>query len=52
MRHADRLEARKVLIIGEDELSKGKGILRDMVTKEQIELPLDNVVNELLRLKG
>ena len=50
MRHADRLGARKVLIIGEDELSKGKGILRDMVTKEQIELLLDSVVEELIRL--
>ena len=52
MRHADRLRARKVLIVGEDELGRGKGILRDMVTKEQAELPLDNVVNELVRLKG
>jgi histidyl-tRNA synthetase len=51
MRRADRLKARKVLIVGEDELSKGKGILRDMVTKEQIELPLDHVVDELIRLR-
>jgi len=51
MRHADRLRARKVLIVGEDELIKGKGILRDMVTKEQTDLPLDNVVDELIRLK-
>ena len=51
MRHADRLKARRVLIVGEDELGKGQGILRDMLTKEQIELPLDNVVNELLRLR-
>ena len=50
MRHADRLRARKVLIVGEDELIKGKGILRDMYTKEQIEIPLDNVVDELIRL--
>ena len=51
MRRADRLKARKVLIVGEDELSNGKGILRDMVTKEQTELPLDHVVDELIRLK-
>jgi len=50
MRRADRLKASKVLIVGEDELNKGKGILRDMVTKEQIELPLDKVVDELIRL--
>lgn len=50
MRHADRLRARKVLIVGEDELANGKGILRDMFTKEQIEIPLDNLVDELIRL--
>ena len=50
MRYADRLRARKVLIVGEDELTKGKGILRDMFTKEQIEIPLDNLVDELIRL--
>ncbi|NVL91768.1 MAG: ATP phosphoribosyltransferase regulatory subunit, partial [Desulfobacterales bacterium] len=51
MRHADRLGARKVLIVGEDELMKGRGILRDMFTKEQREISLDTVVDELLRLK-
>jgi histidyl-tRNA synthetase len=51
MRHADRLGARKVFIVGEDELMKGRGILRDMFTKEQREVPLDTVVHELVRLK-
>jgi histidyl-tRNA synthetase len=51
MKHADRLGARKVLIVGEDELMKGRGILRDMFTKEQGEISLDTVVDELLRLK-
>jgi len=50
MRHADRLNARKVLIVGEDELIKGKGIVRNMVSKEQIEISLDNVVDELIGL--
>jgi len=50
MRHADRLNARKVLIVGGDELSKGKGIVRDMISKEQIEIPLDNIVDELIGL--
>lgn len=51
MRRADRLKARKVLIVGEEELIRGKGILRDMVTKEQREVPLENVVDELIRFK-
>jgi histidyl-tRNA synthetase len=51
MKHADRMGARKVLIVGDNELSNGKGILRDMVTKEQIEISLDAVVDELANMK-
>jgi len=51
MRHADRLDARKVLIVGEDELNKGRGILRDMSTKEQIEVSLGDVVKEIVSMK-
>jgi len=50
MRHADRLHAKRVLIVGDDELAKGSGILRDMSTKEQREVPLDTVVDEIARL--
>jgi len=50
MRHADRLNARRVLIVGDDELIKGAGIVRDMISKEQMEIPLDNVVDELIRI--
>ena len=35
MREADKLGAKLVLIIGDDEISKGEAMLRDMVTKEQ-----------------
>ena len=51
MKHGDRLRARKVLIVGEDELAKGKGILRDMFTKGQREISLENPVKEIIRLK-
>ena len=47
MKRADRLGAKKVLIIGDDELAAGKGILRDMATKVQKELPLDNLLEAL-----
>jgi histidyl-tRNA synthetase len=50
MRHADRLNAKRVLIVGDDELAKGKGIVRDMSTKEQMEVSLDTVVDEVIRL--
>lgn len=42
MRKADRIGARLTLILGEDELSKGVILVRDMVTKEQKEHPLDD----------
>jgi histidyl-tRNA synthetase len=51
MRHADRLNAKRVLIVGDDELAKGMGIVRDMATKEQIEVALDTVVDELVTMK-
>ena len=51
MKHGDRLRARKVLIVGEDELARGKGILRDMFTKGQMEISLENPVKEIIRLK-
>ncbi len=39
MKYADKLGARYVYMIGEDELASGSGILRDMLTKEQTEVP-------------
>jgi histidyl-tRNA synthetase len=35
MRLADKLRARSVLIVGEEELKAGSLVLRDMATKEQ-----------------
>lgn len=43
MRRADKLNARYVLIIGEDELKRGSAILRDMKNKSQEEIPLNNI---------
>jgi histidyl-tRNA synthetase len=41
MKQADKAGARFVLIIGDAELSSGKGVLRNMLTKEeQQEIPL------------
>jgi histidyl-tRNA synthetase len=47
MRRADRLRAKRVLIVGDDELNAGLGILRDMQTKAQREVDLDHVVETL-----
>ena len=44
MKKAGRLQAGKVLIVGDDEMKSGKGILRDMIDKNQVELDLENAV--------
>ena len=49
MKRADRLRSKKVLIVGEDELEKGAGILRDMTTKDQQEISLDNITENLMK---
>jgi len=50
MKKAGRLGAKRVLIVGEDELTSGKGILRDMEAKSQEEVGLDNIVADLNNL--
>ncbi|MDH3799820.1 MAG: histidine--tRNA ligase, partial [Desulfobacterales bacterium] len=47
MKRADRLEAGHVLIVGDDELEKGKAILRDMETKDQVSVPFDGLVEAI-----
>jgi histidyl-tRNA synthetase len=52
MKKADRLGAKRTLIVGDDELASGKGILRDMATKTQQEIGLDNLVEGLKKVIG
>jgi histidyl-tRNA synthetase len=49
MKHADRLRAKKVLIVGQDELEKGIGILRNMETREQQEIPFENIIEKVMK---
>jgi histidyl-tRNA synthetase len=51
MRRADKLKAHSVLIVGDDELQKGRGVLRDMASKQQAEIAFDNIEAELLSRK-
>jgi histidyl-tRNA synthetase len=48
MKRADKLGARHVLIIGEQELKQGAVTLRDMTSKEQIDLPVEELADRLL----
>ncbi len=47
MRRADKLKARYVLILGEEELKRGKAILRNMETKSQEEISFQDILNTL-----
>jgi histidyl-tRNA synthetase len=49
MRRADKLRARHVLIVGDEEIAKGVAVLRDMDSKEQRDLRLEGLENELAR---
>ena len=50
MKKADRMGASRVLILGENELASGKAVLRNMLTKTQEEVPLENLVENLKRV--
>jgi histidyl-tRNA synthetase len=47
MRRADKLKAGYVLILGEDELKRGKAALRNMETKSQDEISIDKLLETL-----
>jgi histidyl-tRNA synthetase len=48
MKYADRLGAKHVLIIGDNEIKEGAVILRDMTTKEQVSIPIEDVINNVI----
>lgn len=45
MRAADRLKAKKVLILGDAELEAGKAVLKNMADSEQITVDLDQIAS-------
>ena len=47
MRKANKIKALNVIIIGERELEENKAVFRNMNTKEQTEIKLDNIVNNI-----
>jgi histidyl-tRNA synthetase len=50
MKRADRIGARRVLIVGEDEIASGKAVLRNMAAKTQEDILLENLVQNLKRV--
>jgi histidyl-tRNA synthetase len=47
MKRANRLGAPYVLIVGDNELEAGEAALRNMATKEQISIAIDNIVSNI-----
>ena len=47
MRRADKLGAQRVLIVGDDELQKGRVLLRDMASKQQEDIAAADIVATL-----
>ncbi len=52
MRKADKMKSRYVIILGEEELKKNRVILRNMATKDQEEVPLEDVLGRLKSNEG
>lgn len=49
MKRANKLQAARVLIIGDDELGTGKATLRNMQTKEQVSVPTATLVESIIQ---
>ena len=47
MKRANRLKASYVLIVGDNELEEGAVIFRNMTTKEQVSIPIENLVEKV-----
>ena len=47
MKQANKLSAEYVLIVGDKEIEEGTAILRDMDTKEQVDVPINDVVDSI-----
>ena len=50
MKRANKLNARYVLIAGENELTQNSLVLRNMDTKEQVSIALDTLIPELIKI--
>ncbi|MBI5746984.1 MAG: ATP phosphoribosyltransferase regulatory subunit [Nitrospirae bacterium] len=50
MRRADKLGIRYVVIIGEDEIKRGKAVLRDMKNKTQSEIEISTLADSLISI--
>jgi len=50
MKRANKLNAKQVLIVGDNELEENRLILRDMNTKKQVSIGMENLVPDLIKI--
>lgn len=48
-KYANRINAAKTVVIGQDELEKNSFAIKNMATSEQINVPMEDIVDELLK---
>jgi len=48
-KYADRIKAKKTVIIGQDELESGAYAVKDMATAQQVMIPASDIAKELLK---
>lgn len=48
-KHANRVNAKKTVVIGDNELDENKLTIKDMATAEQVEVPFDKIADELVK---
>ena len=49
MKYADKINAKYVLMIGEEEIDQNAGLLRNMLTKEQENLPFNDIIKKFMQ---
>ena len=48
-KYANRINARKTVVIGQDELEKNSFAIKDMATSQQVNVPMESIVEELMK---
>ena len=48
-KYANRLKARKTVVIGQDEIDNDSFAIKDMDTSEQVTVPMAHIIDELVK---
>ena len=48
-KYANRINARKTVVIGQDEIENNSFAIKDMSTSQQVTVSMENIIDELLK---